>query len=108
MPDVYRFKLVRGSSSRWLELDPVLLSGEPGLETDTGVFKIGDGLKRWSQLDRRYVPESTIIELIAEYGGVGEGGVTQQQLDEHVESSTPHPAYDEGPDLVLIYENAKV
>lgn len=106
--DGYRFKLVRGTADRWAQVNPVLLSGEPGVETDTGVFKIGDGVNRWNDLDRKYVTEATIIELIAEYSGVGAGGVTQQQLDDHIAAATPHPAYDEGPDLVLLYENAKV
>jgi hypothetical protein len=31
-----------------------------------------------------------------------------EDLSEHVNSETPHPIYDDGPSLVLLYENAKV
>ena len=30
---------------------PVLQLGEHGLESDTGLFKIGDGVTRWNSLD---------------------------------------------------------
>jgi hypothetical protein len=40
----------RGSSTEWFEKDPVLDSGEPGFEEDTGKFKIGDGVKTWNNL----------------------------------------------------------
>lgn len=29
-------------------------------------------------------------------------------LEEHINSDLPHPVYDDGPSLALIYENAKV
>jgi hypothetical protein len=41
----------RGSASDWIDADPVLGNGEPGLETDTGKLKIGDGITIWSLLD---------------------------------------------------------
>jgi hypothetical protein len=36
------------------------------------------------------------------------GEDTADILLEHVNADEPHPAYDNGPDLSLIYENAKV
>jgi hypothetical protein len=47
----YRIILRRDSSTNWESNDPVLLSGEPGYETDTGKLKIGDGSSLWSSLD---------------------------------------------------------
>jgi len=47
----YRIILRRDTSANWTTNDPVLLSGEPGYETDTGYFKIGDGLSTWTNLD---------------------------------------------------------
>lgn len=47
---MFTFKLRRGTAAAWLSADPVLQSGEPGVETDTGKLKIGNGLLRWTQL----------------------------------------------------------
>lgn len=46
----YRIILRRDSSVNWEASNPVLLLGEPGYETDTGYFKIGDGVSTWTQL----------------------------------------------------------
>lgn len=48
-----------------------------------------------------------------EPGGPGEQGEpgppgSEASITEHIEDPSPHPAYDEGPSLVLLYENAKV
>ena len=40
----------RGTSKRWLEINPILDIGEPGFEYDTGKFKIGNGKDHWKQL----------------------------------------------------------
>ncbi len=42
-----RIQLRRGTASEWVLADPILASGEPGAETDTGRSKVGDGLTRW-------------------------------------------------------------
>jgi hypothetical protein len=44
------FKLRRGTSAQWAAVDPILRLAEPGFDTDTRTFKIGDGITRWSQL----------------------------------------------------------
>lgn len=44
------FKFRRGPAVEWITDNPVLASGEPGLETDTGFFKIGDGVRAWNAL----------------------------------------------------------
>ena len=49
------FKLKRGLSERWLELNPVLEQGEPGFEYDTFKLKIGNGIAAW--VDLPYVNE---------------------------------------------------
>lgn len=46
-----RMQQRRGTSSEWASLDPVLLAGELGIATDTGVVKVGDGEKKWSELE---------------------------------------------------------
>lgn len=45
-----RFQWRRDTAANWSAEDPVLLSGEPGLETDTGSFKIGDGTTAWNAM----------------------------------------------------------
>lgn len=44
------FQVKRGKSSSWESLNPVLNAGEPGYATDTGIFKIGDGITPWKNL----------------------------------------------------------
>ena len=89
-------KLRRDRASRWRLSNPVLSEGEPGVETDTGKFKIGDGVRRWEDL-KYFIPheESDLSDLPAE-------------LLEHIASELPHPIYDDGPSLTLLYANAKV
>lgn len=45
-----QIKLRRDVSSAWTSSNPILGSGEPGFETDTGKFKIGDGSTNWNNL----------------------------------------------------------
>lgn len=40
----------RGTASEWTSADPTLATGEIGVETDTGKFKMGDGSTAWSSL----------------------------------------------------------
>jgi hypothetical protein len=81
-------RLRRGLKASWSRLNPVLAEGELGAEIDTGQVKVGDGFTSWNLL-----PYS------------GEGSIA---LQSHIESLTPHPVYDDGPSLTLLYENAKV
>lgn len=91
---VVRIQFRRNSSVEWTSLNPVLAAGEPGYETDTGKVKVGDGVTAWNQLVYSTTGDST--------------AVTQEQLVDHVNSETPHPVYDDGPSLSLLYQNAKV
>ncbi len=45
-----RIQLRRATAAQWTAANPVLTSGEPGLETDTGVFKWGNGVTAWNSL----------------------------------------------------------
>lgn len=44
------FKLRRGLKADWERKNPVLAEGEPGVELDTGVLKIGNGTTAWKDL----------------------------------------------------------
>jgi hypothetical protein len=46
-----RMQQRRGTAEQWLLADPVLAAGEIGFETDTGSFKLGDGVNSWLDLD---------------------------------------------------------
>jgi hypothetical protein len=46
----FRFKLRRDTLNNWETVNPILLSGEPGLETDTNKIKYGDGVSQWNNL----------------------------------------------------------
>lgn len=80
----------RDFSDRWAQINPVLKEGEPGHEKDTGRLKIGDGESKW--LDLPYIDGENVDDVI----------------QDHINSPTPHPVYDDGPSLVLLYLNAKV
>lgn len=94
-----RIQLRRGSSVFWQDENPILHPGEPGYEKDTGKIKIGDGETHWRELGYFSglnidpgTDDSTAMELILA----------------HLDDPTPHPVYDDGPSLLLLYENAKV
>lgn len=46
----YRIQLRRAPKNDWESLNPTLAEGEPGLETDTGLIKIGNGMTPWNSL----------------------------------------------------------
>ena len=48
--DLAQIVIRRGTASQWSVADPILASGEFGLETDTALVKIGDGTSLWSVL----------------------------------------------------------
>lgn len=83
----------RGVAQRWTEVNPVLDEGEPGFETNTGRFKIGNGRTHWTELT---------------YVAPGDQEDALTALVDHENSLTPHPVYDDGPTLTILYENAKV
>lgn len=39
------------TAQKWYEANPLLLSGEIGIEKDTGLMKIGDGINYWNDLE---------------------------------------------------------
>lgn len=90
-----RIALRRGTAIEWATSNTVLLNGEPGYETNTGNLKIGDGRTPWNDLE--YFTGAPLP-----------GGASDAAVFEHINSETPHPVYDDGPSLLLLYQNAKV
>ena len=50
MPRDTLVTLRKGTAAQWESANPVLSLGEPGFESDTLKFKIGDGEKVWNEL----------------------------------------------------------
>ena len=44
------FQFRRGLSNLWTSMGTILAPGEPGVELDSGRFKIGDGSSSWNKL----------------------------------------------------------
>lgn len=76
-------------AAKWSTTNPVLLKGEIGIESDTLKIKIGDGVKKWSELSyfmgniqevlKNYIPKSEkgIANGIATLGSDGKVPVAQ-------------------------------
>jgi hypothetical protein len=58
----------RGIAGLWASRNPVLLSGEIGFESDTGLFKIGDGATAWNDLP--YAQQARHVRTITSSGPV--------------------------------------
>lgn len=64
----------RGTAAEWTSRNPLLRSGEPGYETDTGKIKFGDGVHYWAQLGYLAgagVPGDSAYEVAVANGFVG-------------------------------------
>lgn len=94
-----RIQLRRDYASKWAQVNPVLFDGEPGFEEDTGKFKIGHGDARWNDLEY-FSPGNRAADEAEAYA--------LALVQAHINAATPHPVYDDGPSLVLLYANAKV
>lgn len=66
-------RLKRLTSVQWNRADPLLESGQQGFELDTGRYKIGDGIRRWSQLD--FYPRNDDIQPLIEEAVANLGGL---------------------------------
>ncbi|HEV8033945.1 hypothetical protein [Yoonia sp.] len=54
----------KGTAAQWAAANPVLLNGEPAWETDTGYFRIGDGVTAYAGLPI-YTLAANITEALA-------------------------------------------
>jgi len=46
----------QGTAAAWTAVNPVLAVGEPAAETDSGKWKLGDGVTAWTSLAYQQVP----------------------------------------------------
>lgn len=65
----------RDTAANWTSVNPVLAAGEPGLETDTGKVKYGDGTTAWTSLGYATNPnaETRRTYNIKDYGAAVDG-----------------------------------
>lgn len=60
----------RDTAADWTSTDPTLAEGEIGVETDTGLFKIGDGSTAWTSLTYAAVlPVTTTDNAVTRFDG---------------------------------------
>ena len=45
-----RIQVRRGTASQWTSVNPILAAGEMGVESDTNLFKFGNGSSTWTAL----------------------------------------------------------
>lgn len=95
-----RFRIRGATSAEWLEENPILRKNEPGYDYTANSIKIGDGVTPWAQL--KYVGQGSAP--VQTTGNVD----LDAAILAHIRNSTPHPVYDDGPSLVLLYQNAKI
>lgn len=75
-----RFQFRRDTSARWTSINPILLEGEIGVETDTKLRKMGDGVNRWNNLD--YLAAENITQ---ELGNSKTATVSQKVITEAID-----------------------
>lgn len=54
------------------------------------------------------IVEAPLPEYFVTVSEGGGGGLDPAALQAHISSPNPHPIYDDGPSLALLYQNAKV
>lgn len=74
-----QIQLRRDTSTNWSSVNPVLASGEPAFETDTGKFKIGNGTTAYNSLD--YIGAGDLPDNITTQGNTFNGASQLVQLD---------------------------
>lgn len=100
-----RVRFRRAWSQEWQLVNPVLRDGEPGYDKTKNMLKMGDGVTPWNDLSYLTPPEAPPVIISGE--AAVDSAVTAA-VSAHVNDTTPHPVYDEGPSLLLLWQNAKV
>ena len=56
-----RIQIRRDTSERWTEINPLLMEGEMGWETDTRKAKMGNGINNWNDLPYITVSDGFVL-----------------------------------------------
>ncbi len=73
----FKIQLRRGTAAQWTAANPILAAGEVGLETDTTLFKVGNGTTAWTSL-----PYGALS------GNIPDGFITESKLATGAVTST--------------------
>ena len=73
MPNI-QLQFRRGTAAQWTSANTVLASGEMGIETDTALFKVGNGVTAWNSLPYGGVKGPTGPSVTGPTGSVGSFG----------------------------------
>lgn len=65
-----KIQLRHDTSANWTSVNPTLLEGEVGIETDTKKFKVGDGVTAWTSLAYGNADTEAIEQLEQDYGSL--------------------------------------
>lgn len=77
-----RIVLRNDSTANWTAQDPVLMKGEIGFDMDLLIFKVGDGVKKWSELTKQFKSyEDTIAEVKTLLSGLHTAVTYQAEVD---------------------------
>lgn len=90
MPEVQlNVKLItrNDTSSQWESINPTLLKGELGYDSDSKMLKIGDGTTAWNDLD--FIRS----DIVSEGEGTPSSGVTDKELGSIYVDTTGSKAY---------------
>lgn len=68
---VERIQFRRGPAADWFTSNPVLAAGEPGFETDSGAWKIGNGSTPWNSLQYQSLGSSANVRMLPVWNGSG-------------------------------------
>ncbi len=58
-----RIQVRRGTAADWTSVNPVLAAGEMGVESDTNLFKFGNGSTAWASLSYANKNNAEVIEI---------------------------------------------
>lgn len=77
-----RIVLRNDSTANWTAQDPVLMKGEIGFDMDLLIFKVGDGVNKWSELTKQFKSyEDTIAEVRTLLSGLHTAVTYQAEVD---------------------------
>lgn len=67
-----QIKARRGTAAQWSGSNPILAAGEPGVETDTGLKKWGNGTQAWNTLAYEPISQAQVTGLTDALASAGD------------------------------------
>ncbi len=106
---ISKLQFRRDTAMKWRALNPILASGEPGYETDTGKCKIGDGSTAWNNLPyREFTLPAATVEVLGGINAATRG--TRDTIEAKIDPQTHKlyvPSYPVLPTLAPVATSGK-